>query len=156
MLRRFIGILILVITCLGCSSATDDISKPQESESQEECMDMDAVYKGTITNEYTGANAPMLLDILQEGCVVNGFIEIEEPLFTTGIIHGWIELDVLNFMALDRQRMIILGEELHFRAQMLPNKTLQGTFYSLDPQSNVNDEGVWEVVAYNPLAKLDR
>ena len=56
----------------------------------------------------------------------------------------------MNFMALDRQRMIILGEELHFNARLGSSGILSGSFYSLDPQSNVNDEGVWEVVAYNP------
>ena len=149
------NILILSFICMSvnCSGLINqDESSADKDSLAEECMNLDGVYKGTITNNYTNASAPMLLDVVQNGCVVNGFIEIETPLYTTGIIHGWVENNELNFMALDRQRMNILREELHFKASMGTDNELKGTFYSLDPNQNVNDEGVWEVVSYNPLA----
>ena len=163
------NIMIMSVMCalLSCSQAgnetalsTDDASLPAGNETTlsadeaslpSECMNMDGVYQGKITNNSTGASAAMKLDVWQNDCLVEkGHILIEAPLFTEGMIRGWVENDEMNFMALDRQRMIILGEELHFNARLGSSGVLSGSFYSLDPQSNVNDEGVWEVVAYNP------
>ena len=165
---RYISVLIYISLIVGCSGMVNENVPPKQETSNNlredvlripgqdtvECTNMDGVYEGTLTNGYTGASAPMLLDVVQAECVVNGHIKIEAPLFTEGLIHGWVEGNKLNFMALDRQRMIILGEELHFEAQLDSNSSLSGTFYTLDPQENINDEGVWELDVFElPVVK---
>ncbi|HCG91493.1 MAG TPA: hypothetical protein DEZ08_06610 [Dehalococcoidia bacterium] len=117
------------------------------------CIDSDGVYKGEANTTSRDVAVEMLLDIWQHECIVDGFIQIQPPLHTNGTIRGWIENNVVNFMVIDEQRMMILGEVLHFTGTLVNDGNFEGTFYSEDVEGRTIDEGFWSVEQFDPLVE---
>jgi len=162
-MKKILLICFFVLLLCACDApnvltaeaeSEQEIKTINELQKQEKsCIDADGVYKGEANTTSRESAVEMLLDIWQHECIVDGFIEIQPPLHANGTIRGWMENNVVNFMVIDEQRMMILGEILHFTGTLVNDGNFEGTFYSEDVDGRTIDEGFWSVEQFDPLVK---